>query len=65
MAALRYLFIAILLLSASSTAALADKRVALIIGNSAYKSVPRLTNPPMTPGWSATCFAMPASTGST
>jgi hypothetical protein len=27
------------------TTALADKRVALVIGNSAYKKVPRLSNP--------------------
>ena len=45
MAALRYLFLAILIFSASSTAALADKRVALIIGNSAYKTVPAPIEP--------------------
>src|SRR4051794_615280 len=45
MAAFRYLFLVIVLIGASSTAALADKRVALIIGNSAYKTVARLSNP--------------------
>ncbi|CCD95318.1 conserved exported hypothetical protein [Bradyrhizobium sp. ORS 375] len=44
MSALRYLLVLVLLLG-GSTAALADKRVALIIGNSAYKSVARLSNP--------------------
>ncbi|WP_035657335.1 caspase family protein, partial [Bradyrhizobium sp. STM 3809] len=44
MSALRYLLVLLLLLG-GSTAALADKRVALIIGNSSYKSVARLSNP--------------------
>ncbi|MGJ4926190.1 caspase family protein [Bradyrhizobium sp. HKCCYLS2038] len=45
MAAFRYLCIVLVLISAGSTAAWADKRVALIIGNSTYKTVARLSNP--------------------
>ncbi|WP_316184581.1 MULTISPECIES: caspase family protein [unclassified Bradyrhizobium] len=45
MTALRYLLLVLVLISSGSTAALADKRVALIIGNSAYKTVARLSNP--------------------
>jgi uncharacterized caspase-like protein len=42
----RFLILAAVCLSfGGSSAALADKRVALVIGNSAYKSVPRLSNP--------------------
>ncbi|MCG2630874.1 caspase family protein [Bradyrhizobium sp. WYCCWR 13023] len=37
--------IALLLTSFTCGAAFAEKRVALVIGNSAYKSAPRLTNP--------------------
>ncbi|WP_315719318.1 MULTISPECIES: caspase family protein [unclassified Bradyrhizobium] len=44
MSALRYLLVLVLLLS-GSTAALAEKRVALIIGNATYKTVARLSNP--------------------
>jgi len=36
---------AVLLLVAQSYGALADKRVALVIGNSAYQNVPGLPNP--------------------
>ena len=36
---------AVLLLVAQSVGALADKRVALVIGNSAYQNVPSLPNP--------------------
>ncbi|CAL76562.1 conserved hypothetical protein; putative signal peptide; putative Caspase-like domain (peptidase) [Bradyrhizobium sp. ORS 278] len=45
MSALRYLLVLMLLLLGSSTAALAEKRVALVIGNSTYKTVARLSNP--------------------
>jgi Protein of unknown function (DUF3300)/Caspase domain len=41
----RTLFLAIALLSAASGTALADKRVALVIGNSEYRNVARLPNP--------------------
>ncbi|MGJ4891191.1 caspase family protein [Bradyrhizobium sp. HKCCYLRH3099] len=44
MAAFRYLLLALVLIS-SSSAAWADKRIALVIGNSAYKTVARLSNP--------------------
>lgn len=36
-------------------AALAEKRVALVIGNSAYKNVGRLANPRTMRRWSAAC----------
>jgi len=40
-------FLAFLVLASclGSSPALADKRVALVIGNSAYKSAPKLANP--------------------
>src|ERR1700677_2904589 len=41
----RLLFAAVLLCAGLSSAAHAEKRVALVIGNSAYKAVPRLSNP--------------------
>lgn len=45
MTALRYLCVLLVLTVFSSTSAWADKRIALVIGNSAYKNVARLTNP--------------------
>lgn len=45
MTALRYLCLLLGLIVCSSTTAFADKRIALVIGNSAYKNVARLTNP--------------------
>src|SRR5579871_5947260 len=36
---------AIVIIATSALPALADKRVALVIGNSAYVSIPRLDNP--------------------
>ena len=42
---MRYLLFCVLTLCLSSFDAHADKRVALIIGNGAYKNVPMLTNP--------------------
>jgi hypothetical protein len=41
----RTLFLALALLSTASGAALADKRVALVIGNSEYRNVAKLPNP--------------------
>src|SRR6266566_5792013 len=41
----RSLFLAVAVLAATAVAAHADKRVALVIGNSAYKNVNRLKNP--------------------
>lgn len=41
----RLIFAAFLLCAGLSSAAHAEKRVALVIGNSAYQSVPRLPNP--------------------
>jgi hypothetical protein len=41
----RRLFLALALLSTASGAALADKRVALVIGNSEYRNVAKLPNP--------------------
>ncbi|MCP3368195.1 caspase family protein [Bradyrhizobium cajani] len=45
MGALRFLGMIILAVWLGSGSAQAEKRVALVIGNSAYKSVPKLTNP--------------------
>ncbi|NPV19789.1 caspase family protein [Bradyrhizobium aeschynomenes] len=45
MTAFRYLLFVLILIGSGSTAAHAEKRLALIIGNSAYKSVARLSNP--------------------
>jgi uncharacterized caspase-like protein len=47
MGAIRFLFLFVLMIAISigCGSAHAEKRVALVIGNSAYKSVPRLTNP--------------------
>ena len=45
MTALRYLFLLFALTLLGSGSALADKRIALIIGNSNYKNVARLSNP--------------------
>ena len=42
---IRNVGVAVLLLVAQSSGALADKRVALVIGNSAYQNVPGLPNP--------------------
>ncbi len=43
----RYLFCALLAVAATwSTASQAERRVALVIGNGAYKNVPQLPNPP-------------------
>jgi Caspase domain len=42
---IRNVAVAVLLLVAQSFGALADKRVALVIGNSAYQNVPGLPNP--------------------
>jgi len=39
------ILLAVLVFSVIGQAAFADKRVALVIGNSAYQNVPRLTNP--------------------
>ena len=41
----RLIFAAVLLCAGLSTAAHAEKRVALVIGNGAYQNVPRLPNP--------------------
>ena len=41
----RWLFAAALLCAGMSSAAHAEKRVALVIGNSAYRAVPALPNP--------------------
>jgi hypothetical protein len=41
----RWMFAAFLLCAAMSSAAHAEKRVALVIGNSAYQTVPKLPNP--------------------
>lgn len=45
MAALRLVLLSLFAICLGSGSAFADKRVALVIGNSAYKSVPRLSNP--------------------
>ncbi|MCK1289929.1 caspase family protein [Bradyrhizobium sp. 30] len=45
MGALRLLLLLVFAISVGSAPAQAERRVALIIGNSAYKSVPRLANP--------------------
>jgi uncharacterized caspase-like protein len=45
MAFFRSFFLALAVLAAGAVAAHADKRVALVIGNSAYKNVNRLKNP--------------------
>ena len=45
MAFFRSFFLAVAVLAATVVAAHADKRVALVIGNSAYKNVNRLKNP--------------------
>src|SRR5437763_10298461 len=42
---MQYLLFCVMALCLSSVGAHADKRVALIIGNGAYKNVPMLTNP--------------------
>jgi len=42
---IRNVGVAVMLLVAHSSGALADKRVALVIGNSAYQNVPGLPNP--------------------
>jgi uncharacterized caspase-like protein len=41
----RWMFAAVLLCAGMSSAAHAEKRVALVIGNSAYQTVPKLPNP--------------------
>ncbi len=42
---LRWVFAAFLMFAGMGSAAHAEKRVALVIGNSAYKAVPALPNP--------------------
>ena len=42
---IRNVGVAVLLLVAQSSGALADKRVALVVGNSAYQNVAKLPNP--------------------
>src|SRR4029077_20727194 len=45
MISVRSILLAAAVLAATGVSALADKRVALVIGNSAYKNVARLQNP--------------------
>ena len=40
--------VGLIILLLSISAANAEKRVALVIGNGAYKNAPKLPNPPMT-----------------
>ena len=42
---IRYILLTALFTALASTGAVAEKRVALVIGNSAYQNVPKLTNP--------------------
>ncbi len=42
---IRHIFLAVVFLTLTVTGASAEKRVALVIGNSAYQNAPRLTNP--------------------
>ena len=46
----RLIVITVLVLVCTTIEAMADKRVALVVGNSAYQNVPQLPNPSARPG---------------
>ena len=54
---------ALIVLPLSASAARAEKRVALVIGNGVYQNVPKLATRSRTPPASLTCSRRPASIG--